>query len=250
MRRMNRTAKQLGMRDTVYKAPYGLDAAGPALDGRRPADPGPPADGRREPPADRAAAVGRDRRRCGCAAVNTMLGVYAGADGVKTGHTGEAGWCLAATRAARRPPDLRGRARRRRPGDPRPRDRPAAGLGLLAAAQRRRRARRARSAAGCRCRTAAPSTPASAKTLRLTLRPGERVRLRYRLAARASRRCEQGDPVGQAEVLVGDARGRRPSPLVAARDVAAPGLVDRLVVRGRSPARPLRAVIVRYPHAW
>ena len=65
-----------------------------------------------------------------------------------------------------------------------------------------------------------------AKTLRLTVRPGERVRLRYRLAA-AKPPLQQGAAIGTAEVLVGD-EVVATSPLVAAHDVAAPGLADRV----------------------
>ena len=150
----------------------------------------------------------------------------------------EAGWCLAATakRGGRRIYVVGLGAADQ--ATPRPRHRAAAGLGLLAAAGRRRRARRRGRRAAVRCRTAAPSTPEVAKTLRLTIRPGERVRLRYRLAS-VNRRSTQGQRSGQVEVLVGSTRGGE-APLVAARAVAAPGIVRpaRLVRRPR--VRPVR----------
>ncbi len=75
VRRMNRTAKELGMTDTVYKRAVRPRRRGPALDGRRPADPGPGADAERRglrpivrlrSAVDRRAAAGRgqhDARR-------------------------------------------------------------------------------------------------------------------------------------------------------------------------------------------
>ena len=158
-------------------------------------------------------------------AVNTMLGVYAGADGVKTGHTNDAGWCLAATAQ-------RGNRRIF-----------VVGLGAADQATRDREigrlldwgfsqlhsvvAVRAGTVGGRVSLPYGGSVDARvAKTLRLTIRPGEQVRIRYRLAA-AKAPLKQGDPVGTAEMLVGSAVVAT-SPLVAARDVAAPGLVDRV----------------------
>ena len=224
VRRMNRTAKQLGMNDTVYRAPYGLDAAGQhstAADqlilARLLMD-----DASLRPIARLRSAVIDGVR---FAAVNTMLGVYAGADGVKTGHTGDAGWCLAATA--------------RRSG----RRIFVVGLGAADQATRDREigrlldwgfsqlhsvvAVRAGTVGGRLSLPYGGSVDARvAKTLRLTVRPGERVRLRYRLAA-AKPPLQQGAAIGTAEVLVGD-EVVATSPLVAARDVAAPGLTDRV----------------------
>ncbi len=93
---MNRTAARLGLHNTVYRSPDGLDAPG-----------------QRSSAADvallarllvadeRVLAIASERSmRVGGAryvARNTLLGHYAGLDGLKTGHTRTAGWCLVAT---------------------------------------------------------------------------------------------------------------------------------------------------------
>ena len=65
-----------------------------------------------------------------------------------------------------------------------------------------------------------------AKTLRLTVRPGERVRLRYRLAA-AKPPLQQGRRSGRSRCWSGSDRGGE---VVARRRArrAAPGIIDRL----------------------
>jgi D-alanyl-D-alanine carboxypeptidase (penicillin-binding protein 5/6) len=94
--RMNATARRLGLHETSFVTPYGLDAPG-----------------QHSSAADqlalarlvvRNATMRRivDRRSvvvngARYAARNTLLGVYPGLDGVKTGHTSRAGWCLAAS---------------------------------------------------------------------------------------------------------------------------------------------------------
>ncbi len=224
VRRMNRTARQLGMRDTVYKAPYGLDAAGQhstAADqlilARLLMD-----DARLRPIARLRSAV-IDGLRLNAA--NTMLGAYAGADGVKTGHTGDAGWCLAATaRRGNRRVFVVGLGA----ADQASRDRAIGrlldwGFSQLHAVV----AVRAGTVGGQVSLPYGGSVDARvAKTLRLTVRPGERVRLRYRLTP-AKLPLAQGQAVGAVDVLVGD-KAVATSPLVAARSVAAPGLFDRL----------------------
>jgi D-alanyl-D-alanine carboxypeptidase len=224
VRRMNRTARQLGMRDTVYKAPYGLDAAG-----------------QHSTAADQlilARLLMRDGRVRSIArlrsavidglrlnASNTLLGTYAGLDGVKTGHTGDAGWCLAASAK-------RGSHRIF-----------VVGLGAADEASRNREISRLLDwgfaqlhvATAVRSGAAGGRVPLPyggavdarvAKTLRLTLRPGERMRLRYRLA-KVQLPVAQGQQVGQVDVLVGS-RVAASSPLVAAKAVAAPSLFDRV----------------------
>jgi D-alanyl-D-alanine carboxypeptidase len=222
--RMNRTARQLGMRDTVYRAPYGLDAAG-----------------QHSTAADQlilARLLMRDARVRSIAklrsavidglrwnASNTLLGNYPGLDGVKTGHTGDAGWCLAAT------------ARR---GSHRIF---VIALGAADEASRNRAISRLldwgfgqlRVVTAVRSGSAGGTVPLPyggavdarvGKTLRLTVRPGERLRLRYRVAT-VRLPLAQDAPVGQVDVLVGS-RVAASSPLIAAKAVAAPGLFDRI----------------------
>jgi len=222
--RMNRAARRLGMRNTVYTAPYGLDAPGQhstaadqlilarllMRDGRV-----------RAIAKLRSAVVDGLRLR----ASNTLLGNYAGLDGVKTGHTGQAGWCLAASakRGARR----------------------IFVVGLGAANEASRNSEIAKlldwgfaqlhPVTAVRAGAPAGTVPLPyggtvdarvATTLRLTLRPGERLRLRYRVAS-VHLPLAEGAPVGQVDVLVGS-RVAVSSPLVASRAVAAPGLFGRL----------------------
>jgi D-alanyl-D-alanine carboxypeptidase (penicillin-binding protein 5/6) len=93
---MNRTAASLGMRDTRYRAPYGLDVPGQfsspydsVLIARRLMD-----DLRfRRLVLQRSIRVAARRY----VATNRLLDRYPGDDGVKTGHTDEAGWCLVGT---------------------------------------------------------------------------------------------------------------------------------------------------------
>jgi D-alanyl-D-alanine carboxypeptidase len=222
--RMNRTARRLGMRDTAYRAPYGLDTPGQhstAADQlilarllMR--------DGRVRSIAKLRSAVVDGRR---LRSSNTLLGRYAGLDGVKTGHTGQAGWCLAASakRSGRRIFVV--------------------GLGAADEASRNREIAKlldwgfaqlhpvtavlAGAPAGTVPLPYGGTVDARvATTLRLTLRPGERLRLRYRVAS-VHLPLAQGAPVGQVDVLVGS-RVVASAPLVTSRAVAAPGLFDRL----------------------
>ncbi len=181
------------------------------------------------------------------AAANTMLGVYAGADGVKTGHTNDAGWCLAASakRGGRRIYVVGLGA-----ADQATRDRDIARLldwgfsqlqGVVAV--------RAGTVGGRLSLPYGGTVDARvAKTLRLTIRPGERVRLRYRLAsAQAAARAGPGDRAGRG--AGGQHRGGED---VARRSARRGGAGHRrpAVVHGRPRARPLRPLIVRYPPAW
>ncbi len=224
VRRMNRTAKQLGMRHTVYRAPYGLDAAGQhstAADQLILARLLMDETGLRPIARLRSAVV--DGRRL--KAANTMLGVYAGADGVKTGHTREAGWCLAAT--ARR-----GSRRIYVVGlgapDQATRDRDIGRLLDWGFAQLHSVVAVRAGTVGGRLALPYGGTVDArvSKTLRVPVRPDERLHLRYRLAG-ARPPLTQGDAIGTVEVLVGSTVVAT-SPLVAARNVAAPGLLDRV----------------------
>ena len=93
---MNAEARRLGLNDTVYRTPHGLDEPGAhssardvlklaQIDMRSPLF--------RALAGRRAIAIPGHRLETS----NTLLAVYAGLDGVKTGHTDEAGWNLAAS---------------------------------------------------------------------------------------------------------------------------------------------------------
>lgn len=94
---MNAEARALGLRDTVYRTPHGLDEPGAHSSAH---------DVLTLARLDMTSPVfrGLARRRSvtipGHAMLptsNTLLATYAGLDGVKTGHTDEAGWNLAAS---------------------------------------------------------------------------------------------------------------------------------------------------------
>lgn len=103
-RRMNRAAAAAGLRDTHYVNPSGLDAPGQYSSAR---DVAVLAGLAMRLPAFRALVR---RRRAGLPGgttfsdLNPFLAAYPGADGIKTGYTRQAGFCLAAsaTRAGRR----------------------------------------------------------------------------------------------------------------------------------------------------
>jgi serine-type D-Ala-D-Ala carboxypeptidase (penicillin-binding protein 5/6) len=92
---MNRAARRLGMRDTAYQTPYGLDTPGQYSTA---ADELVVARLVWRSPIVRDFARERSMTFHGATfrAVNTLLG-HPGVDGLKTGHTGGAGWCLVAT---------------------------------------------------------------------------------------------------------------------------------------------------------
>ena len=100
---MNAEADALGLDDTRYANPTGVDDRDQWSTAH---DVAVLADGLMDDAAFRALVddqgVTVDARDH--AATNDLLGTYAGADGIKTGHTDEAGWCLAAsaTRDGRR----------------------------------------------------------------------------------------------------------------------------------------------------
>lgn len=100
---MNRTAKELGMHHTHAVDPAGLDARAQYSSARDMVLLG---ELLMRDPGFRATVARREARLHGDmhAATNDLLGSYLGADGVKTGYTDEAGWCLlaSATRDDRR----------------------------------------------------------------------------------------------------------------------------------------------------
>ena len=94
---MNAEARALGLRDTVYRTPHGLDEPGAHSSAH---------DVLTLARLDMSSPVFRSlaRRRsvtipghANLPTSNTLLATYAGLDGVKTGHTDEAGWNLAAS---------------------------------------------------------------------------------------------------------------------------------------------------------
>jgi len=98
---MNARAKRLGLRDTTFTRPDGLDAKGhlsSAWDVTRLAQVAMHVPFVRATVRQRTAAIAGGRQLF---TWNDLLGVFPGLIGVKTGHTGAAGWCEVA--AAREP---------------------------------------------------------------------------------------------------------------------------------------------------
>ena len=94
---MNAEARRLGLVDTVYRTPHGLDEPGAHSSAR---------DVLTLARLDMASPIFREfarrqvvtiPRHANLPTSNTLLAAYAGLDGVKTGHTDEAGWNLAAS---------------------------------------------------------------------------------------------------------------------------------------------------------
>ena len=93
---MNAEARRLGLKDTVYRTPHGLDEPGAHSSAR---DVLKLAQIDMRSPLFRSLA-GRQKIAIpghSLETSNTLLAAYAGLDGVKTGHTDEAGWNLAAS---------------------------------------------------------------------------------------------------------------------------------------------------------
>ena len=126
---MNAEARRLGLRDTAYRTPHGLDEPGAHSSARdvlalARIDMASPVF--RRLAGQRTVAIPGHRLQTS----NTLLSVYAGLNGVKTGHTDEAGWNLAASadrNGVRMYAILLGAPGR---GDARPRHRAPARLGL------------------------------------------------------------------------------------------------------------------------
>ena len=128
---------------------------------------------------------------------NTLLSAYAGLDGVKTGHTDEAGWNLAASAdrgGMRMYVILLGAP------DEASRDRDIARL-MDWGFDRYKRARLVR--AGQPFGHAGSVRVVAAKGLSVTLDPGERVRERIVLPRRLDRRVDAGDRLGYVELRSG-----------------------------------------------
>jgi D-alanyl-D-alanine carboxypeptidase (penicillin-binding protein 5/6) len=194
---MNAEARRLGLRDTVYRTPHGLDAPGAHSTAR---------DVLRLSRISMASPVFRRLARSRTASIpghrlqssNTLLATYAGLDGVKTGHTDKAGWNLAASAqrgGVRVYVILLGAP------DEASRDRDIARL-MDWGFDRFKRVRlvRARQDYG----HAGDVRAVAATALATTLDPGERVRERVVLPRRLDRPVRAGDRLGYVEV-----RGRR-----------------------------------------
>jgi D-alanyl-D-alanine carboxypeptidase (penicillin-binding protein 5/6) len=225
VRQMNAEARRLGLRHTGYRTPYGLDTPGQyssardvlalaMLDMRSPVF-------RRF--ADERVAVIPGHV---LPTRNSLLGVYAGLDGVKTGHTDLAGWNLAAS-AVRGPVRLY-----------------AVVLGSPSQAQRDADVARLLDWGFDRFRDVplvrrgasygqlpgpwgtAPVGVVAARSVVRLARPSERFSERVMLPDHAPLPLRRGQQVGTLELR----EGRRlvgVVPLVAARSQKAPGLVQR-----------------------
>jgi D-alanyl-D-alanine carboxypeptidase (penicillin-binding protein 5/6) len=190
---MNAEARRLGMRDTVYRTPHGLDEPGAHSSAR---------DVLTLARLDMASPIfsGLAGRRTvsipghRLQTSNTLLSAYAGLDGVKTGHTDEAGWNLAAS-ADRN--GMRMYAILLGAPDEASRDRDIARL-MDWGFDRYKRARLVR--AGQPFGHAGTVRVIAAKGLSVTLDPGERVRERVVLPRRLDRKVSAGDRIGYVEL--------------------------------------------------
>ena len=94
--RMNAAAGEMGLDNTHFRNPRGLDAQGQYSSARDVTD---LAFVLMQNGRARAAVARTSARLHGrsFSATNDLLGAYRGVDGVKTGHTDEAGWCVVAS---------------------------------------------------------------------------------------------------------------------------------------------------------
>jgi D-alanyl-D-alanine carboxypeptidase (penicillin-binding protein 5/6) len=194
---MNAEARRLGLVDTVYRTPHGLDEPGAhstahdvltlaRLDMRSP--------------------IFRTLARRQIVSIpghpdlptsNTLLAAYAGLDGVKTGHTDEAGWNLAASadrNGVRLYAILLGAP------DEATRDREIARL-LDWGFDRFKQARLVR--AGQSFGKAGKVRVIASRSLAVMLDPGEKVRERVVLPGRLDRRVKAGERLGYVELSSG-----------------------------------------------
>jgi serine-type D-Ala-D-Ala carboxypeptidase (penicillin-binding protein 5/6) len=223
---MNATARRLGMRDTRYQQPYGLDVAGQYSTAHDSLIIG------------RLLFADRDVQRIArmrsisinghrYAAADTLLGHYPGLDGVKTGHTSAAGWCQVATA---RQDGQRLFVVALGAGDGPTRDRALTRLLDWGFAQFRR-VRVVRAGAAFARVPVAYAKPAvtviAQRDVIVALRPHDRVRLLVTLADHATPPIHRGDRLGSVAVYVG-ATEVASTPLVAAADRPAISLLDRL----------------------
>ena len=193
---MNAEAHRLGLRDTVYKTPHGLDEPGAHSSAR---------DVLALAQLDMASPVFRtlaDRTSVSIPGhrlqtSNTLLAAYAGLDGVKTGHTDLAGWNLAASadrNGVRLYAILLGAP------DEAHRDHDVARL-LDWGFDRFKRARLVRD--GQSFGHAGTVRVIAAKALAVTLDPGEQVHERIVLPQQLARRVHKGQRLGYVELRSG-----------------------------------------------
>ena len=193
---MNAEARRLGLRDTVYKTPHGLDEPGAHSSAR---------DVLELAQLDMASPVFRSLADRTSVSIpghrlqtsNTLLAAYAGLDGVKTGHTDEAGWNLAASadrNGVRLYAILLGAP------DEAHRDHDVARL-LDWGFDRFKRARLVRD--GQSFGHAGTVRVIAAKALAVTLDPGEQVHERIVLPQRLARRVHKGQRLGYVELRSG-----------------------------------------------
>jgi D-alanyl-D-alanine carboxypeptidase (penicillin-binding protein 5/6) len=268
--RMNAEAGRLGLNHTHYMTPYGLDTPGQYSSAR---DVLTLSRIDMQSPVFRSFAGAQSGSIPGHSfpARNTLLGSYAGADGVKTGNTDDAGWCLSASAVrsgirqyavvlgepseAQRDLDV---ARLLDWGFDRYHEAPlvtaGARFGTLEDAYTGRRV-----------------NVLAASTVKRIVRPDERFEQKVELPARAPSPLRRGQRVGTLTLLE---QGRVVArvPLVSASALAAPGTLDRarwlsshtwqnllgagsllavvgvvrpLRIRRRATRRPRRAILVR-----
>jgi D-alanyl-D-alanine carboxypeptidase (penicillin-binding protein 5/6) len=193
---MNAEARALGLRDTSYRTPHGLDEPGAHSSAR---------DVLKLAQLDMASPLFRSLAGRRTVSIpghrlqtsNTLLAAYAGLDGVKTGHTDEAGWNLAASAdrdGVRLYAILLGSP------DEAHRDRDVARL-LDWGFDRYKRARLIRD--GQEFGHAGKVRVIAAKGLAVTLDPGERVHERIVLPSRLAHRVSRGDRIGYVELRSG-----------------------------------------------
>jgi serine-type D-Ala-D-Ala carboxypeptidase (penicillin-binding protein 5/6) len=191
---MNATAHELGLDDTAYRTPHGLDEPGAHSSA---------SDVLKLAQLDMRSPIYRSFARRTSISIpghpdlptsNTLLADYAGLDGVKTGHTDEAGWNLAA-RAVRNGVQLYA-ILLGAPDEP-TRDREVASL-LDWGFDRFLPARLVR--AGQLFGHAGPVGAVAARGLAATLDPGERVHERIVLPQRLNTRVQAGQVLGYVEL--------------------------------------------------
>ena len=193
---MNAEARRLGLTDTVYRTPHGLDEPGAHSSAR---------DVLKLAQIDMQSPLFRSLARRQTTTIpghdletsNTLLAAYAGLDGVKTGHTDEAGWNLAAS-ADR--DGMRLYAILLGAPDEAHRDRDVArlldwGFDQFLTARLVRPGQVFGSAGGVGV--------VAARGLSAALDPGEQVRQRVVLPRRLDERVQRGQRLGYVEVLSG-----------------------------------------------
>ncbi len=225
VRRMNQTARRLGMRRTVYRNPHGLDQAGHLSTAR---------DQLRLLGVVRQRAIVRrlakqtsftiDGRRY--AATDTLFGRYAGFEGGKTGHTSGAGWSLVGT-AARNGVRLDGIVL----GATAEEDRDPSFATLLDWGFRKyhrvEMVRRKQVIGVVPATDGSTVNAQAAAPISVLVGPGRRYRLRVELADQVAPPIDRGAALGAVVVLDGEREVARAA-LVSDRAVAVPPLAVRL----------------------